>query len=269
MERPVNLHPRLQAIVNSPKFSENNQKAIEGAAADSVVLDMKAAARLGINVSEHGVMPKILVTDPDKPIGHVNIWSAFSNSILLFDNKESHNQLSVSIRIHGENSQCIFNDAGKHFVGISILNMRSHRQNFFFGKDSTAVEMSVEMEGEEKICVIGDDALISSGVWIRNHDMHSVIDLDQNKVINREPGDIKIERHVWIGQDVLCIGAQDIGFGSIIGARSFVKHPVQSKSIVAGMPAKIIKQNVSWGRQSGYVSNRELETIGYLSGLME
>ena len=102
----MKLHPRLQAIVNSPKFSENNQEAIEKAAAGSVVLDMKAAAKLGVNVSEHGAMPQILVTDPDKSIGYVNIWSAFANSILLFDNKESQNQLSASIRIHGENSQC-------------------------------------------------------------------------------------------------------------------------------------------------------------------
>jgi acetyltransferase-like isoleucine patch superfamily enzyme len=230
---------------------------------------MEAANKLGINVSQHGAMPQILVTDTNKSIGSVNIWSAFSNSIIFFDNRESDGNLSVSIRIHGENSQCIFNDAGKNFVGISILSMRSHRQNFFFGKDSTAVELSVEMEGEDRICVIGDDALISSGIWIRNHDMHSVVDLDDRTIINKEPGDIKIERHVWIGQDVLCVGAQDIGFGSIIGARSFVKRPVPPKSIVAGMPAKIIRQNVSWGRQSGSVSDREMENIDYLSGMTD
>ncbi|MBD3816281.1 MAG: hypothetical protein IE913_07490 [Halothiobacillus sp.] len=240
---------------------------IERAAEHLVAVDRDTAIALGIHVSADGAMPQILVTDRSKPVGSVHVWAGFSSAQVFFDNRQSNGQLFASIRMHGENAQCIFNEAGKNFVAISVLNMRSHRQNFFIGDKSTAVELSIEMEGEDRICVIGDDALISSGVWMRNHDMHSIVDLDSKAIINRQPGDILIERHVWISQDVLCVGEQAIGFGAILGARSFVKRPIPPKSIVAGMPATVIRSGVSWGRQSGHVSDEELAVIEYLSTL--
>lgn len=263
----MKLHPRLKTIIGSPKFSAADPDMIERAAAHLVAIDRDTAAGLGIHVSADGAMPQILVTDRSKPIGSVHIWAAFSSALFFFDNSQSNGQLFATIRMHGEYTQCIFNEAGKNFVAISVLNMRSHRQNFFIGEKSTAVELSIEMEGEDRSCVIGDDALISSGVWIRNHDMHSIFDLDSKVIINRQPGDILIERHVWISQDVLCVGEQAIGFGAILGARSFVKRPIPPKSIVAGMPAAVIRSGVSWGRQSGYVSTEELALIEYLSTL--
>lgn len=195
----------------------------------------------------------------------MHIQTRSSNNLIFVDNAESEGQLFASINIHGEGTQCLFNDAGKHFVSIGILNLRSHRQSFFLGKDSSAVGLSVELEGEDKVCVIGDDALISSGVWFRNHDMHTIVDLADNSILNPTPGDILMEKHVWLGQDVLCIGGQHIGFGAIVGARSFVKRPIPEKSVAVGTPAKVVKTNVSWGRQNGMVSEKEFELLAALS----
>lgn len=261
----MNINSRLKKIIDSVIFSSSGSYDIEILLNRLDPIDKNKAEKLGIHVHSEGSMPKLFVTDDTKFIGHINIHSIYSDNIILFDNLESNGQLFASINIHGSGTQCIFNDAGKNYVSLHALNLRSHNQSFFFGKDSTAVGLSVEMEGEENLCVIGEDALISSGVWLRNHDMHSIVDLEKYDIINKLPGDILIERHVWLGQDVLAVGGQRIGFGSIVGARSFVKKPIPPKSVAAGLPAKIIRNNTSWGRQSGFISKEEIEIISYLS----
>ncbi len=261
----MTLHPRLKEIIQSPRFSTIDFQALEKTLSDLLPLDVESAARLGINVHPDSAKPLILVTDPAKNIGNVDINSQSDSAMIYFDNRESEGHLFGAINIHGEQTQCLFNDAGKHYVALHVLNMRSHRQNFFFGNNSTAVGLSVEMEGEDTVCVIGEDALISSGVWLRNHDMHSVFDLEAGTIVNAAQGDILLERHVWLGQDVLAVGDQHIGFGSIVGARSFLKRPVPPKCIAAGTPARIIKENMSWGRQNGLVSEAELAVLQELS----
>lgn len=263
----MTLHPRLKDIIQSPKFSTTDVKNLEDRLGDMLPLDIGSAANIGISIVDNSATPLVFATDPSKNIGNINISSKFSSSILYFDNRDSEGQLFGSIRLHGENSQCIFEDAGKNYVGLHVLNMRSHMQNFFFGKGSTAVGLSVELEGEGATCVVGDDALISSGVWLRNHDMHSVVDLGSAKVVNTVHGDMLLERHVWLGQDVLAVGAQHIGFGAIIGAKSFLKRPVPPKCIAAGAPARIIRENMSWGRQTGRISETELSLLEELSAM--
>ena len=58
------------------------------------------------------------------------------------------------------------------------------------------------------------------------------------------------ERHVWVGRDVGILCAEKIGYGSIIGAKSLVKTNIDPTSCYAGIPAKKIRRNVSWGNIS-------------------
>ena len=55
-------------------------------------------------------------------------------------------------------------------------------------------------------------------------------------------GEIKIGRNVWIGDKVSVFGGVTIGDNVIIGAGSIVTHDIPSNSIVAGVPAKIVKK---------------------------
>lgn len=50
-----------------------------------------------------------------------------------------------------------------------------------------------------------------------------------------------IGNDVWIGLRVTIIAGVNIGHGAIIGAGSVVTHDVPPYSIVAGVPAKVIK----------------------------
>lgn len=88
---------------------------------------------------------------------------------------------------------------------------------------------------------IGEGATIGRDVVIRSFDGHTIC-FDGYKV--SEP--IKIGKHVWIGQGATILKGITIGDGAIIAAGAIVTKDVPAKSIVAGVPAKKLKENVEW-----------------------
>ena len=57
-----------------------------------------------------------------------------------------------------------------------------------------------------------------------------------------KPARTTLGHDVWIGSDVTVVGGVTIGTGSIVGTRSVVTKDVPPYSIVAGNPARIIRQ---------------------------
>ena len=58
--------------------------------------------------------------------------------------------------------------------------------------------------------------------------------------LNRE-GPIRIGDNVWIGANVTIVGPVIVGHGVVIGANSLVLEDILSNTIVAGIPARVIK----------------------------
>lgn len=57
---------------------------------------------------------------------------------------------------------------------------------------------------------------------------------------------VTIGNHVWIGCKSIILKGVNIGDGAIIAAGSVVTKDVPPFSLVAGSPAKLIKENVKW-----------------------
>lgn len=55
-------------------------------------------------------------------------------------------------------------------------------------------------------------------------------------------GPVTIEDKVWIGDKATILPGVHIGEGAVVGANSVVTHDVPAHTIVAGNPARIIKQ---------------------------
>lgn len=89
---------------------------------------------------------------------------------------------------------------------------------------------------------IGDDVSIAHGTTImavtHNYDDLSVPIKDQG-VLGLS---ITIERNVWIGAKATVLGGNTIGEGGIVGAGAVITKDVTKNSVVAGVPAKIIKE---------------------------
>ena len=89
--------------------------------------------------------------------------------------------------------------------------------------------------------IIGNNCAISHDVTIMDSDFHNINYLNYEKI-----APVNIGNHVWIGSRAMILKGVTIGDGAIIAAGSIVTKDVSSKSIVAGVPAKVIKENVEW-----------------------
>lgn len=84
---------------------------------------------------------------------------------------------------------------------------------------------------------IDDGALIGHNVVLAtlNHSF------DPNARGNLKPAPIRIGKNVWIGANVTVVPGVKIGDGAIVAAGSVVTKDVPKNVVVAGVPAKIIK----------------------------
>lgn len=87
---------------------------------------------------------------------------------------------------------------------------------------------------------IGHGVVISSGVTIRDSDNHTI---NGNTAISAP---IVIEDHVWIGLNVTILKGVRIGSGAVIAAGAVVTKDVPPDALVGGVPAKVIKQGITW-----------------------
>jgi acetyltransferase-like isoleucine patch superfamily enzyme len=88
---------------------------------------------------------------------------------------------------------------------------------------------------------IGDRVAIAENVTIRDSDNHR-LNYDGHAV--SKP--IEIGNHVWIGMNATILKGVRIGDGAVIAAGSVVTKDVPSHCLAAGVPAKVIKEHVSW-----------------------
>jgi acetyltransferase-like isoleucine patch superfamily enzyme len=100
---------------------------------------------------------------------------------------------------------------------------------------------------------IGDDVLISWGTTIVDHNSHSISFSNRSSdAINWITGKkdwshvkiapIKICDKVWIGFNAIILKGVTIGEGAVVGAGSVVTKDVPPWTIVAGNPARVIRE---------------------------
>lgn len=163
-----------------------------------------------------------------------------------------------SIFIHGEN--CIFSQLHIHIKGRNnkviignncelrgTIYIRGNDSSVVIGSGTTSAGLRITGGGGKKI-TIGEDCMFSRNIEVRCWDEHPVYDRNTRELINGGR-DVIIEDHVWVGEGVLINKGVHISKGCVIGARSVVIKPCSKPhSAYAGYPAKIIKENIVWGR---------------------
>jgi len=95
--------------------------------------------------------------------------------------------------------------------------------------------------------VIGDNCL--TGKWVtisdNNHGTTNIDDLriepQKREVVSK--GSVEIGKNVWIGDKATILGGVTIGDGAVIAANTVVVKDVPEYCVVAGNPARIIKDN--------------------------
>lgn len=108
-------------------------------------------------------------------------------------------------------------------------------------EDNVHIEQNLHLICAEKI-FIGNSTLISSFVFIT--DVNHVFDNISLSVIQQglAVAPTIIEKNCFIGTGVKIMAGVHIGEHSVIGANAVVTHDIPPYSVVAGIPAKVIKK---------------------------
>ena len=91
---------------------------------------------------------------------------------------------------------------------------------------------------------IGDNCAIAADVLIQDTDFHPIINEDGKENPISKP--IHIGNHVWICTKSIILNGVNIGDGAIVAAGAVVTKDVPTGCVVAGNPAKVVKENVIW-----------------------
>ena len=129
---------------------------------------------------------------------------------------------------------------GKNMARIGPGSVVHIEGDFSMG-DSYINSHSRVMCGEE--ITIGDQVAISWNFEILDDDRHQII-IDDKRPPQTSP--IEIQDKVWIGHDVSVHKGVTIHEGSVIASDSVVLKDVPPNTLVAGSPAKVVRENVSW-----------------------
>jgi acetyltransferase-like isoleucine patch superfamily enzyme len=100
---------------------------------------------------------------------------------------------------------------------------------------------------------IGNDVIIAWGVTISDHNSHSIKFSERSRDVEhwitgkKDWSDVKIEPvrimdKAWIGFNSIILRGVTIGEGAIVGAGSVVTKDVLPWTIVAGNPARVIRE---------------------------
>lgn len=152
-----------------------------------------------------------------------------------------------SIKIDGKNNRVLISE-GCSLVGVRML-LTGDNNEIIFGKD-VVVNASFIQPTVINACYgtkiqIGDDSLLSNSIEIHSTDYHPIYD-DKGARINND-ADIVIGKHVWIGLGVKILKGSFLADDIVVGAGSIITGKYdEAGTVVAGVPAKVIKSKVSW-----------------------
>lgn len=103
---------------------------------------------------------------------------------------------------------------------------------------------ATEMGGK---ITIGKDCMLSYDIDIRNGDSHPILTMDGQERINYA-ADVSIGNKVWIGAHSSILKGVTIGDHCIVGTNALVTSDFQNNQLIAGIPAKVIRESVCWER---------------------
>lgn len=155
---------------------------------------------------------------------HLNLFRSnrpvFNSEILLREN--SRLKVTGNFRLYSP-KRIVINKNAKLILGSGYIN------NF------------VNINCTEYI-KIGNNVAISENVIIRDSDNHILI--SDKESVSTKP--IVIEDNVWIGMNVIVLKGVNIGEGAVVAAGSVVTRSVPANTLVAGVPARVVKNNIKW-----------------------
>ncbi len=205
--------------------------------------------RNAIRQELRGIQAEICYVHDLIPIGHcisgadlraqlpnTEYEDAFHNRVLFDDT------VPQKIRIYFFGSDSLVHLGRNLFVNRLELHCGNHGCCVL--QDGTSVQDAILHIAYAAI-KIGKDCMLSEKIMIRTHDFHHIFDRSTRKRIN-VPRDVVIENKVWVGYGAVLLPGAHIGAGSIVGENAVTSSCFGKNKIIAGCPARVIRENICW-----------------------
>ena len=151
---------------------------------------------------------------------------------------------TVTIRFHGDNNVIRIGSS----VSVGKLNIICGNHASCIIGNGTEIE-AADIHVTNGSISIGENCLFSYQVTLRNHDTHHIFDKDTGERINFA-GNMIIGNHVWLGYGVTLLGSASIGDNSIAGTMAVTSAAFPREVVIAGNPARIIREHVCWSKDN-------------------
>lgn len=171
--------------------------------------------------------------------------AARGDSLFALDDAAPGSQFKLKIT-GGGHVFAVAGGTGRHNFQVSL---RTGEALFLLGRDSSTNGGNAMVEGPGRRMLVGDDAMFAVGVQLRNADSHGIVDLATGEQVNL-PEDVLVGPHVWLAAGASVMKGVTVGRGAIVAAQAMVTRDVPPCSLVAGIPARVMREGVSWTRQS-------------------
>ena len=194
------------------------------------------------------------------------------NQISLDADTSLYGDDGTSVYICGNNNQIII---GNHVSLRSVsFFIRGSNNRIVIGDNCSAIyaQFHIEQDGNE-ICIgagttmhgrghqvihmaadegsrilIQEDCMFAHSTQIRSTDSHSIVDLNGKRL--NPAKDIIIGPHCWVGLQCILLKGTNVPGHCVVAAGSVCsKTYAEPNCIIAGNPAKVVKQNIDWDRK--------------------
>lgn len=200
----------------------------------------------GLVVDESGLNNQINVEVGTK-FEKSNIFINGNNNKVILGSALIYKNLKLKLK--GNNKTIQIKPSDKKIENFKWVTIRGNNQTLCIGRNLCVGGLEIQMNDGNEHCSIGDDCLLSWNIKIRTSDGHSVVDLATDKAINL-PKSVIISDRVWVGEGVSFLKGSKVSADSVVGSHAIVtKKFEQPNCVIAGFPAKVVKENIKWDRR--------------------
>lgn len=180
------------------------------------------------------------------------------NNIVNID--KTSNLRRLSIEIYGDNNTIIIgNNTYLHNskIRIGFKNCPVNNCTVKIGENTGFNSVLVQLGESSSVVDVGSDCMFSYGIELNCTDHHAIFN-EKDELINVGKY-ITIGSHVWVCKNVTVMKNTNIPNGCILAEGCIVTKNVDKENcVIAGNPAKIVKENIRWDseRPQNYIRNK-------------